>query len=216
MAQTGRPERSARGDRWRLPRWPGREAIEYVVTKPSGHPYSCRGLDRGDERAEVTCFLEAVGNSSSTTGCLPCTVRVRLGGAVGDIWTAPEDHPRSYGNPVGELATYREYLGRYRLTIEMKCEGLDADRLARPSVPPRTLSLVGLFRHLAADGGPLVPASAAAASRSATALQTRGRPGLGLLGRDLRSAVVKDAFATWKAKMAEADEWLDALNEADL
>jgi len=29
-------------------------------------------------------------------------------------------------------------------------------------------------------------------------------------------AVVKDAFATWKAEMARADEWLDALEESDL
>jgi uncharacterized damage-inducible protein DinB len=29
-------------------------------------------------------------------------------------------------------------------------------------------------------------------------------------------AVVKDAFTTWKAEMAKADEWLDALEEADL
>ena len=94
-------------------------------------------------------FLEAVGDSLSTAGCLPCTVGVRLGGAVSDMWTAPEEDPRTYGNPVGELATYREYLGNYRLTIEMKCEGLDADQLARRSVPPSTLSLVGLVRHLA-------------------------------------------------------------------
>ena len=39
------------------------------------------------------------------------------------MWTAPEDDPRSYGNPVGEKATYREYLGNYRLTMEMKCDG---------------------------------------------------------------------------------------------
>ena len=54
-------------------------------------------------------FLEAVGDSSSTADCcLPCIVGVRLGGAVSDMWTAPEDDPRTYGNPVGELATYRE------------------------------------------------------------------------------------------------------------
>jgi hypothetical protein len=45
---------------------------------------------------------------------------------MSNMWTAPGDDPRSYGNPVGEKATYREYLGNYRLTIEMKCEGLDA------------------------------------------------------------------------------------------
>ena len=31
----------------------------------------------------------------------------------------------------------------------MKCEGLDAERLAERSVPPSTLSLLGLVRHLA-------------------------------------------------------------------
>lgn len=55
---------------------------------------------------------------------------------MSDMWTAPEDDPRTCGNPVGEKATYREYLENYRLTIAMKCEGLDADQLARRSVPP--------------------------------------------------------------------------------
>jgi len=31
----------------------------------------------------------------------------------------------------------------------MKCEGLDAEQLARRSVPPSTMSLLGLIRHLA-------------------------------------------------------------------
>ena len=74
---------------------------------------------------------------------------VGLGWLMSDMWTAPVDDPRSYGNPLGEKATYREYLGNYRLTIEMKCEGLDASQLARRSVPPSTLSLLGLARHLA-------------------------------------------------------------------
>jgi hypothetical protein len=33
----------------------------------------------------------------------------------------------------------------------MKCEGLDAEQMARRAVPPSTLSLLGLVRHLA-DG----------------------------------------------------------------
>lgn len=65
------------------------------------------------------------------------------------MWTAPESDPRTYGNPVGEMATYRQYPGSYRLTIAMTCEGLDTDQLARRSVPPSTLSLLGLVRHLA-------------------------------------------------------------------
>ena len=42
-----------------------------------------------------------------------------------------------------------EYLDRYRMTFELKCEGLTAEQLATRSVPPSTLSLLGLIRHLA-------------------------------------------------------------------
>src|SRR5260221_2304143 len=48
-----------------------------------------------------------------------------------------------------ELATLRDYLRNYRLTLQMKCEGLDPEKLARPSGPPSSKSLLGLLRHLA-------------------------------------------------------------------
>ena len=161
-------------------------------------------------------FLEAVGDSSSTAGCLPCTVRVRLGGAVSDMWTAPEDDPRTYDNPVGELATYREYLGNYRLTIEMKCEGLDADQLARRSVPPSTLSLVGLVRHLAQMENHWFQRVLQGRADSPRLYKREDDPDWDFAGATSDPAVVKDAVATWKAEMAKADEWLDDLDEADL
>ncbi|MGI8718150.1 MAG: DUF664 domain-containing protein, partial [Lapillicoccus sp.] len=68
---------------------------------------------------------------------------------MSDMWVGGADDPRTYGNPMSEKATLREYLGNYRLTLEMKCGGLDAEQLARRSVPPSTLSLLGLIRHLA-------------------------------------------------------------------
>jgi len=40
-------------------------------------------------------------------------------------------------------------LVQYLRTMEMKCADLDADQLARRSVPPSTMSLLGLIRHLA-------------------------------------------------------------------
>jgi hypothetical protein len=49
----------------------------------------------------------------------------------------------------GERATLLSYLRRYRLTMEMKCAGLDAAQLARRSTPPSTMSLLGLIRHMA-------------------------------------------------------------------
>ncbi len=66
------------------------------------------------------------------------------------LWVEPENDPRTTGQePVGEKETVWEYLCRYRMTLVMKCEGLDAEQLARRSVPPSTLSLLGIVRHLA-------------------------------------------------------------------
>jgi uncharacterized damage-inducible protein DinB len=68
-----------------------------------------------------------------------------------DMWADPDEDPRdsAAGKPEGELATLRDYLTHYRLTLLMKCEGLNAEQLARRSVPPSTMSLLGLLRHLA-------------------------------------------------------------------
>ncbi|WP_235912338.1 DinB family protein [Ruania zhangjianzhongii] len=68
-----------------------------------------------------------------------------------DMWVDPDDDPRNTDgvSPDGELATYQDYLSDYRNTLLMKCAGLDAAQLARRSVPPSTMSLLGLLRHLA-------------------------------------------------------------------
>ncbi|WP_051551236.1 DinB family protein [Nocardioides sp. URHA0020] len=44
------------------------------------------------------------------------------------------------------LAAYLEY---YRATVEMKCRGLSPEQARTRSMPPSTLSLHGLVRHLA-------------------------------------------------------------------
>src|SRR5690242_6858906 len=65
-------------------------------------------------------------------------------------WVEPSQDPReAFSNPFGEWETVMAYLRAYRLTLEMKCDGLTAEQLARRSVPPSTLSLLGLIRHLA-------------------------------------------------------------------
>jgi uncharacterized damage-inducible protein DinB len=50
----------------------------------------------------------------------------------------------------GEEAVLCEYLDHFRGVFEKKCDGLDAEQLSRRSVPPSTMSLLGLLRHLAA------------------------------------------------------------------
>ena len=68
-----------------------------------------------------------------------------------DMWVNPDVDPRNTDrvSPDGELATLQDYLSDYRLTLRMKCEGLDAEQLACRSVPALTMSLLGLLRHLA-------------------------------------------------------------------
>jgi len=67
-----------------------------------------------------------------------------------DLWVDPEDDPRETDQvAVGENAVLAEYLDHYRTTFEMKCEGLSPEQLALRSVPPSTMSLLGLVRHLA-------------------------------------------------------------------
>jgi hypothetical protein len=67
------------------------------------------------------------------------------------MWVDPDEDPRNNDglSPDGELPTLRDFLANYRLTLRMKCEGLSPEQLARRSVPPSTMSLLGLVRHLA-------------------------------------------------------------------
>jgi hypothetical protein len=71
-----------------------------------------------------------------------------------DMFTADgkpsDDDPRENGPRLGdERVTLVESLRCQRLTLEMKCSGLDAEAMARRSVEPSTMSLLGLVRHLA-------------------------------------------------------------------
>src|SRR3954470_24355219 len=66
-----------------------------------------------------------------------------------DMWASPEDDPRTEEGPTDERSLLERYLRNYRLTLQLKCAGLDAEQLARRSVPPSNLSLLGLVRHLA-------------------------------------------------------------------
>src|SRR6476659_2315323 len=67
-----------------------------------------------------------------------------------DMWIDPDDDPREkQSSGTDERSILIDYLRRYRLTMLMKCADLDAEQLARRSVPPSTMSLLGLIRHMA-------------------------------------------------------------------
>jgi uncharacterized damage-inducible protein DinB len=67
-----------------------------------------------------------------------------------DIFLAPEADPREGGASLGdERVTLEEFLRCQRLTLQLKCEGLDTEQMAARSVEPSTMSLLGLLRHMA-------------------------------------------------------------------
>jgi uncharacterized protein DUF664 len=67
-----------------------------------------------------------------------------------DMFIDLGDDPREDGPRLGgERTTLVEALRCARLTLEMKCSGLDPEAMARRSVEPSTMSLLGLVRHLA-------------------------------------------------------------------
>jgi hypothetical protein len=47
-----------------------------------------------------------------------------------------------------ELTVLTQFLDYHRATLQLKCAGLSDEQLVRRSVPPSSLSLLGLVRHL--------------------------------------------------------------------
>lgn len=131
-----------------------------------------------------------------------------------DMWVDPDDDPRDTGAELtDERSTLLAYLTNYRLTLEMKCAGLDAEQLARRSVPPSTMSLLGLLRHLAeVERGWFRRVLAGQdAPRIYTTEEDRERDWTGAAA-DPR--LVEEAWANWRAEIAFADQHLRA--ETDL
>ncbi len=64
-------------------------------------------------------------------------------------WSTPE-RPEAPVKPIDERAALDDRLEFQRTTLLLKCGGLTPEQLAMRSVPPSTLSLLGLVRHLSA------------------------------------------------------------------
>ena len=64
-------------------------------------------------------------------------------------WTAPAVDRPDPPAVADERAALAGWLDYQRATLLTKCAGLDAEQLRRRAVPPSTLSLLGLVRHMA-------------------------------------------------------------------
>ena len=124
-----------------------------------------------------------------------------------DRFVDQEIDPREGGTSLGdERATLTEFLRGQRLTLQLKCAGLDAEELARRAVEPSTLSLLGLLRHMAEVerkwfrqrfAGQDVP----------TRYQSEREPDGDFDGAVADQTVVDDAWAAWHDEIAFAEQF---------
>ena len=124
-----------------------------------------------------------------------------------DLFLDPDFDPREGGTSLGdERATLIEFLRVQRLTLQIKCAGLDAEQLARRSVEPSTMSLLGLVRHMAEVerswfrrrfAGQDVPKR----------YQTEEDPDGDFNGAVADPAVVEEAWAAWHDEVAFAEQY---------
>lgn len=129
-----------------------------------------------------------------------------------DMWTDPDDDPRETDTPLtDERAMLLEYLRYYRLTLEMKCAGLDAEQLARRSAPPSTMSLLGLVRHLT-DGERHIRRVLAGEDAPPLYRTADDRDG-DWNGAVADKAVADDAWRQWHDEMAATDRYLDGVTD---
>jgi hypothetical protein len=61
----------------------------------------------------------------------------------------PDDDRPRIPRVADERAALAAYLDHYRATVELKCRGLTPEQARRRSMPPSTMSLHGVVRHLA-------------------------------------------------------------------
>jgi hypothetical protein len=123
------------------------------------------------------------------------------------MFVQPDADPRNDGPFHGERDTLLGYLRNHRLTFEMKCSDLDAEQMARQSVPPSNLSLLGLLRHLANVEQAWFRIRMA--GTDVTRLyRTREHPNGEFDGAVPDPDVVAEAWATWRAEIAFAEAYL--------
>lgn len=127
---------------------------------------------------------------------------------MSDMWLPPDQDPREQTATRGERETVLAYLRHYRTTLELKCQGLDAEQLARRSVPPSTLSLLGLVRHLARVEHGWFRRVLQGQGELERLYRTDDDPDLDFNGAVADPAVVEHAWATWRREVAQADAWL--------
>jgi uncharacterized damage-inducible protein DinB len=132
-----------------------------------------------------------------------------------ELFTGADDDPRHSGPTLGdERPMLVSILHGQRATLELKCEGLDAE-LARRAVEPSTLSLIGLVRHLA-DVERRWFRRVLAGHRAPAYFGSADDADEDFTGADAERDVIAEAWTRWQAEIAFADDFIAAAPDLDV
>jgi uncharacterized damage-inducible protein DinB len=126
--------------------------------------------------------------------------------------TAPDDWPYPDYDPAAtadERTALTHFLNEQRASFERACAGLDAEQMARRSVEPSAMSLLGLVRHLAGvETGWFRTVMAGEDVRRPFA--DPDDPDADFHGAEPDPALVDEAWETWRREVAFTDDFIAA------
>ena len=129
-----------------------------------------------------------------------------------NLFVAPDEDPRSSATSVGERATLLDFLSGCRLTLELKCRGLDAEQMARRAVPPSNLSLLGLVRHLA-DAERYWFRQVLSCEEAPRRYQTPEDHDAAFNGASADTTVVDEAWVAWREEVDFAERCVEGFSD---
>jgi uncharacterized damage-inducible protein DinB len=133
-----------------------------------------------------------------------------------DMFLDLADDPREIRPPMhDERSTLMVYLRDQRLTLEIKCSGLDAEGMAARSVPPSTMSLLGLVRHLADVERSWMRRFMARLNAPPLFFTAEDRDG-DFDNATADPALVEEAWAAWRDECAFTDAYVAAAPDLDV
>jgi uncharacterized damage-inducible protein DinB len=133
-----------------------------------------------------------------------------------DVFIDLDSDPREGGPMLGDERTLlADFLRCQRLTLELKCSGLDPHALARRSVEPSTMSLLGLVRHLAdVERGWI--RERMGGEQSSPHYRTPAEPDRDFDGADADEELIAQAWRVWREEAANTDRFIAAAPDLDI
>lgn len=128
----------------------------------------------------------------------------------------PATDPRTEPSPrTDERTTLADFLRWQRQTLELKCSGLTPTELARRSVEPSALSLLGLVRHMA-DVEHYWFRQMMAGQTSPPRFHSAADPDGDFDGAVPDADAVEEAWRVWREEVAFAESFVEQAADLDI